>query len=114
MSTRENDPLTDEQKLCVFRAATSGFAKWYAEDIKCGMTDQQLAEALENALGIMGGRAAPGEPCVQYQGAGLKIWGGWEFDFYDVPPLFSGQKTIAMARTVYGIPDPEQRQMALF
>jgi hypothetical protein len=50
-----------------------------------------------------------------YQGSGLKIWGGWEvINHVTAKPLFSGTRSIAMAREVYGIADPTDGQMDLF
>lgn len=108
--------LTHEEKLWVFRQATRSFAnsgtRW-AERAARGMTDAELEEALLYELGIMGGRGGPGEPSIVYQGAGLKIWGSWQgISLAQDRPLFEGRATIAMAREVYGIRDPADRQMS--
>ncbi len=51
---------------------------------------------------------------LTYQGAGLKIWISWEFQNHvAVKPTFEGKATIAMARLVYGVKNPADRQMAL-
>lgn len=111
--TRE---LTHEEKLWVFRRATQTFEnsrhRW-AERAARGMTDAELEEALCFELGIMGGRSGGDEPAVTYQGAGLKIWGSWQsINHVQDRPLFEGRATIVMARQVYGILDPADRQMS--
>lgn len=106
--------LTEEDKLQIFLGVTRGFARRHGPDFGRGMTDDDLASALGDAFGIMGGRAAPDEPYVVYQGAGLKIWGGWSFQTPKDRPLFAGLATIAVARRVYGIADPNACQLALF
>ena len=81
-----------------------------------GLTDEQLAEALRYELGIFGGSSGYGDcPALTYQGAGLKIWAAWEFlNHVTTKPTFQGAATIATARQVYGIPSPEDKQLALF
>ena len=80
-----------------------------------GMTDDELADALAFELGIMGGSSGAGEVTVCYQGAGLKIWISWEVEnLHTTKPVFEGKATIAMARLVYGIPDPSDAQLSLF
>ena len=52
---------------------------------------------------------------VAHQAAGLKISGGWHIvNHHTEAPLFQGAKTVAMARLIYGIADPDEDQMALF
>jgi len=56
----------------------------------------------------------PGELSLTYQGAGLKIWISWDIcNHAATKPTFEGKSTIAMARLVYGIKDPADRQLAL-
>ena len=110
-------PLTHEEKLWVFRQATRTFAnsgtRW-AERAAHGMTDAELEDALRYELGIMGSRSGPGEPSIAYQGAGLRIWGSWQsISLVRDRPLFKGRATVAMARQVYGIRNPADRQMSL-
>lgn len=107
-------PLTPDERLAVFRTATSALPHWYAAQIQAGMTDTELAEALAQALGIMGGSGGPNAIGVMFQGAGLKIWGGWDIPSIRDKPLFQGAATIAMARAVYRIADPSQKQLSLF
>ncbi|AGI68687.1 hypothetical protein OAN307_c31530 [Octadecabacter antarcticus 307] len=99
----------------MFRIATRALPKWFADEIAIGMTDTALTSALEQVLGIFGGSCGPGRLDVAHQAAGLKIWGGWRFlNLRTETPPFSGAKTLAMARHIYGIPDPDDEQMALF
>ena len=79
------------------------------------ISDAELAEALAFELGIFGGRCGPGELSLTYQGAGLKIWISWEIQNHvTTRPTFEGKATVAMARLVYGIKDPADKQLALF
>lgn len=103
--------LSHEDRVAIFRQATRGFARRFAEDIVTGMTDEELESALSECFGILGGCSGPGEFHTSYQGAGLKIWRG--FNVKD-KPLFAGSHTIAMARTIYGIGDPSTGQLSLF
>ena len=75
----------------------------WAQRAARGLTDDQLTEALRYELGIFGGSSAYGDcPALTYQGAGLKIWAGWEFQNHvTTKPTFQGAATIAMARQVY-------------
>ena len=43
------------------------------------------------------------------------LWAAWEWPNHVTDkPLFQGTATIAMARQVYGIRNPENQQLALF
>jgi len=107
--------LTREEMKLAFLKATASFPKRYADQIADGMTDDDLAEALRATLGIFGGSGGPDRLSITYQGAGLKIWASWQVhNHVTEPPLFAGKTTIAMAREVYGIVDPEDGQMRLF
>lgn len=115
MSFREDPALSRQERLEVFRIATRALPKRYADEVAAGMTDDELGNALAEVLGIFGGSGGPNRPWVAYQGAGLKIWGGrTTINHYREPPLFKGTLTIAMAREVYRIADPAQRQASLF
>lgn len=111
-------PITEADRFAGFLRATGGMsraAERWRERAARGMTDDELAEALANELGIFGGRAGPGELSLTYQGAGLKIWISWEIqNTHTAKPTFQGKATIAMARLVYGIKDPADAQLALF
>ena len=53
--------------------------------------------------------------CITYRGSGLKIWASWHVHNHVAEkPLFADKATIAMAREIYGIADPEDGQMRLF
>lgn len=112
------DPLTHEEKTWAFRKATGGFARALERNpdwSERGMTDEEIAAVLRDALGIMGGSGGPGRPTLTWQGAGLKIWAGRNgVSHIHDKPLYQGAATVAMARNVYGIRDPEDRQMRLF
>ncbi len=111
---REARSLTHEDRLTAFRQATKSLPKRYASQIENGMTDADLTVALEAALGIWGGSCGPGMMDVVHQASELKIWGGWHFvNHVTEPPLFQGTATLAMAREVYGIADPDDQQMNL-
>ena len=44
---------------------------------------------------------------------GLKIFAGRTPLEINTKPIFEGQQTLAMVREIYGIPDPDKRQMIL-
>ena len=78
------------------------------------MNDKDLEAALEHSLGIFGATGSRDSLHVTYKGAGLKIWGGWHIvNHVQDAPLFQGKATVAMAREVYGIADPEDGQLSL-
>lgn len=110
--------LTDADRREGFMRATGGFLRSkerWAERAARGMTDAELAEALANELGIFGGSGGPGTLDLTFQGAGLKIWISWGVhNHVAMKPTFEGRATIAMARLVYGIKDPADKQLALF
>lgn len=111
-------PLTNDEKLYAFRKATHGFegsaARW-AEHARTGLTDEQLADVLRFEIGIFGGSCGPGEMDLMHQGAGQKIWASWSIvNHVTDPPIFEGAATVAMAREVYGIRDPDDQQLTLF
>ncbi|MCR8551166.1 hypothetical protein M4578_25400 [Salipiger sp. P9] len=78
------------------------------------MTDADLKAALEQVLGIWGGSCGPGRLDVIHQGSGLKIWAGWHvINHVTERPIFAGKQTLAMARLLYGIEDPDNPQLSL-
>ncbi len=112
---REQRPLSRADKDEAFRTATKALPKWYPDAAERGMTNEDLAAALERVLGIWGGSCGPGRMDVVFQGSGLKIWAGWHIvNHHEEKPLFKGKATIAMARHHYGITDPKDDQMSLF
>lgn len=111
-------PLTDADKREGFLRATGGFSgaktRW-SERAARGLNDAELADALAYELGIFGGSCGPDMLSLTFQGAGLKIWISWEIQNHvTTKPTFEGNATIAMARLVYGIKDPADRQFSLF
>lgn len=77
------------------------------------MTDEELAEALAFELGIFGGSEGPNALSLTFQGAGLKIWISWEtHNHVTMKPTFEGKSAIAMARLVYSIKNPADRQLS--
>jgi hypothetical protein len=114
--TAHETPLTEDEKLLAFRKATNsmeGSDRRWAERVTRGQTDEQLAEALQYELGAMGGFSRD-DIGVTYQGNGLKIWADRCIGSRRNPPILEGNQTVAFARRVYGIADPEEKQMGLF
>lgn len=111
-------PLSNEDRHHAFLRATGGMNKSsdrWAKRAETGLSDDELADALKCELGIFGGRGGPDQLDITYQGAGLKIWATWEvINHCAIAPIFQGAKTIAMAREIYGITDPDDKQMGLF
>lgn len=109
--------LTEADRIAGFTRATSGMAgarnRW-RDRAGRGLSDEDLAAALAFEIGEWGGSADPDGLCLTYKRSGLKIWISWEIEnTYQTPPTFVGAATIAMARAVYGIKDPADRQLAL-
>ena len=111
---RVDRSLTAADRIAAFRTATGGLAKHFAAEIAAGMTDAQLEITLGRVMGIMGGSCGSDDLDVNYQGAGLRIWASWSWANMRGKPLFAGPATVAMAREVYGIANPQERQMRLF
>jgi hypothetical protein len=114
------EPLTigEAERVAGFRKATCGMAgaaaRW-RERAARGMSDDELAKALAYEIGVYGGSGGPDCLCLTYQAAGLKIWIGWDIEnTHDQPPTLQGMATVAMARIVYGIKDPADKQLTLF
>jgi len=113
------DDLTDTQKKNAFIRATTSMCdadiRW-KERSATGLTDEKLSKALRYELGIAGGSSSfRNTPNVAYEGSGLKIWAGVKtVNPYMQNPIFEGQSTISMARIVFDIADPNNKQMVLF
>jgi hypothetical protein len=113
--TRE---LSTQDKYEAFMRAVHSFAnakeRWQ-QRAASGLTDDELKEALRYELGIAGGSSCSDSIKVEYQGAGLKIWASWDsFNHYGTKPIFEGADTIAFAREVFGISNPDDEQLSLF
>jgi len=107
--------LSEADRVEVFRIATKGFERRYGHRFAEGMTNKELDNALTEILGIFGGSGGPNRLSVTFKGSGLCIWVGWQpVNHVQEEPLFAGKATVAMARTVYGIDDPDDNQLSLF
>jgi hypothetical protein len=87
--------------------------KRWAERVSRGLSDEQLTEALQYELGQFGA-SSTGNLGLTYQGNGLKIWADHCVGTRSRPPILEGQATLRLAREVYGIADPADKQMGLF
>ena len=115
MVTPEQRAFTDADKTEVFMIATRRLPAVCGDKRTSGMTDEELTEALKLVLGEFGGSGGPNTYSVTYAAAGLRIWGGWHVVNHLLEkPLFAGKTTIAKAREVYGIADPNDKQLNLF
>jgi hypothetical protein len=115
MDASPSPPLTQAERIEIFKLATRGLVHRYGEQFKAGMSDADLRSALAESLGLFGGSGSPDGPSVAYSGAGFRIWGGRHtVNHYTQRPLFAGDMTVAMAREVYGISDPQSGQLKLF
>lgn len=111
-------PLTEDDKQeAAIRAMTSfsDAKKRWQERAKTGLNDIDLSDAIRYELGIAGYSGCRDGLKVSYSGAGLKIWASWDgVNTYEQKPIFQGKQTIAMARLVFNIPNPEDKQISLF
>lgn len=108
------EPLSRQERIEVFKLATKGLVKRYGDNFASGMSDAELKAALEQVLGIFGGSGGPDRLSVCFKGSGLRIWGSHHaFNHVEEKPLFEGAATIAMAREIYGIVDPDLEQISL-
>ena len=111
----EQRAFTDADKTKVFRIATRRLPAVCGDKRTSGMTDEELTEALKLVLGEFGGCGGPETYSITFAAAGLRIWGGWQVVNHVLEkPLFAGKTTIAKAREVYGITDPNDKQLNLF
>jgi hypothetical protein len=110
------ETLTDAEKARALRLAAEsveGAPERWAERVARGQSNEQLARALEYEFGEMGG-CSRDNIGVTYQRNGLKIWADHCIGSRSRPPILEGKQTVSFARRVYGIPDPDEKQMALF
>ena len=115
MIGRSERSLTEADKTAIFKSATRGLERRYHEAIRNGMTDKELKMALSAVLGIFGGSGGPLAYSITFTGSGLRIWGSWNVVNHAIEkPLFAGKATIAKARAVYSIANPEDDQLGLF
>ena len=107
----------EDRKTAFVRAVTnmSGAEQRWKERTETGLNDEQLSKALSYELGIAGGNSCRNTINIAYKTAGLKIWASWQSVNPCIDaPIFEGQQTIAMARKIFEITDPADRQMSLF
>jgi len=108
-------PLTPADRLTAFKQATSCFKAWFGKDGFQPMDDLELTAALEMAFSPYSGSCGPDRMHVTAMAAGLRIWASWDIhNPYQTQPIFQGRETLMMAREVYGVADPAERQMSLF
>jgi hypothetical protein len=109
------EPLTDDEKLWAFRRATNhidGSRERWVKRSQRGLTDEELREELQREMGFFG---SSGERVgITCQAAGLKIWADHCAGSRSRPPILEGQATLRLAREVYGIADPDDKQGRLF
>ncbi len=99
------------------RAVTSmqGAPERWEQRAEAGLTDDELQDALKYELGIAGGSSCRDSISVAYQGAGLKIWASRDYANSCLDePVLQDRQTMAIARHVFSIANPDDRQMALF
>ena len=96
---------------------TFHFGNWFEsseERIAKGLTDEQLKERLLFYVGIEGGAGGPDRLDYHYRRSGFRIWVSWETpDLYSKPTI-AGKEFINMVRYIYAIPNPDDKQLALF
>lgn len=106
--------LSEQDKVAAFKAVTCAFEHRFADQINHAMDDADLRAALQDILGIAGGRYGPVKMALAWQGAGLKIWASWSIQNHRaMNPVFAGQTTVNTARRIYRILDPQDRQLEL-
>ncbi len=107
----------EDRETAFIRAVTnmSGAKQRWKERAETGLSEEQLSEALHYELGIAGGNSCHNSINIAYKGAGLKIWASLQSVNPCIDaPIFEGKQTIAMAREIFEIVDPADRQMNLF
>jgi len=116
MESEIDETLSDDEKARALRLAAEsveGAKTRWAERIASGQTNEQLARALEYEFGEMGGCSSENIG-VTYQRSGLKIWADHCIGSRSRPPILEGAATLRLAREVYGISDPDEKQGRLF
>lgn len=110
--------FTEEDKKRALEIAltnTQGAKLRWEQRAKTGLNDKDMAKAVRYEIGIAGGSGGRGDMKTHYEGAGLKVWGSWQvFRPCMEEPLFQGDATIKAARLLFGVKDPNDRQLSLF
>jgi len=110
--------LTQEQIEIAFIRAVTSFseanARWQQRAIT-GLTDEELIEALRYELGEHGGSSGYGNiPSIVYTKAKLRIWIGDNLNHCTDQATLQEKQTMVMARRVFNISNPDDKQMSLF
>lgn len=119
MTQTEPRDVSPEDALRVFRKATGGMEgsgdRW-AKRATQGMTDDELITALKWEMGEYCGWCGPDSISGCSQKSGLRIWASWNTvsPERETKPIYLGMSTVRMAREVYGVKDPTDKQMDLF
>ena len=66
-------PLTQAERIEIFKLAKRGLFHRCGEASKAGMSNADLRSALEKSLGLFGGSGSPNGPSVAASGAGFRI-----------------------------------------
>jgi len=108
-------PVTPQDKVAAFIAVTPRFFRENQHMFEEGMSDAEIEFALKDQFGDFGSRGGPDQLHITQQATGLKIWISWYIHNYvREEPALVGDNTIAMAREIYGITNPNDGQMAFF
>jgi len=71
MAEEREPPAQD--RIEIFKQATSSFMQWYGDKFADRMTDDELEAALTRSLGIFGGSGGPDRYSITFKGASLKL-----------------------------------------
>lgn len=88
----------------------------WAERVRTGLTDEQLADALKYELGDAAGFYGDDNAVnVECESNGQRIWASHGMPYrHTAEPMCQGKATLRLAREAYGIADAKEKQMALF
>lgn len=111
---QDNAPLTRDEKEHAFFIATRFFDEHYFENKRCGLSDEELTQALQKGLSVRRSWGGPGRFSGTCDPNGLKIYAGRCPLTVGSKPIFEGSVTLAMARALYDIADPNEAQQSLF
>ena len=114
--TDETPSLTHDEKLWAFRRATnamSGSPQRWTERVRTGLNGERLADALKYELGEVAGFYGHDNGVNGgCEGNGQKIWASHGVPHrHTAEPMCQGKATLRLAREVYGIADPDEKQM---
>ena len=94
----------------------SGSKERWQQRKETGLNDEELYEALRYALGTEGGSSGSDMISIHYSSSNLRIWASWEccYPIEKKDLICEGKKTVAMARELLGISDPNLDQLSMF